>query len=110
MPSSALAEHALRALVGRTKNASAAPVGRAEVDAVEADEMIDADAVEERGGAPGRARIHGKPLAAITSQRHGGRPQSWPVSLNASGGTPTRGVEHELVLARPHVGAVAPTP
>ena len=34
-------------------------------------------------------------------------PQFWPVALNASGGTPTRGIEAELVLPRPDVGAVA---
>ena len=34
-------------------------------------------------------------------------PQSCPVALKASGGAPDRHVEAELVLARPHVGAVA---
>ena len=34
-------------------------------------------------------------------------PQSWPVALKASGGTPTDDVEAELILARPDVGAVA---
>ena len=36
-----------------------------------------------------RARIHWKPVLCIAVQRHGGNPQSCPVSLKASGGTPT---------------------
>ena len=35
-----------------------------------------------------RDRIQANPFDAMTSARHGGRPQSCPVSLNASGGTP----------------------
>ncbi len=52
--------------------------------------MIDADAVEERGHAPRRAGGSRRSRSARSrSQRYAGSPQSWPVALNASGGTPT---------------------
>ena len=67
-----------------------APPGGPAERAVEPDEMIDAIPVEERGH-PARAL----PDPRVVRRRDGvppvhvGRPQSCPVSLNASGGTPS---------------------
>ena len=71
------------------KNAVAA-VARPAVGAIEADEMIDAVAVEEIGAAP---RALAQPAEILARDRRPtdrrGMPQSWPVALNASGGAPT---------------------
>ncbi len=54
-----------------------------------------------------RARIHWKPVDCIACQRHGGRPQSCPVSLNASGGTPTVASSMNSCL-RAHTSGLSP--
>ena len=57
-----------------------------------------------------RARIHWKPVACIAFQRHGGSPQSCPVSLKASGGHADGGVEHELLPCGSTRRGCRPTP
>ena len=82
-------------------------VGGTDVDAVEPDQVVDAHAVEERRG-PTRAGAH--PLEAGGLHRLPAPRRQAPVlpgvaervRRDADGG-----VEHELLLAGPHVGAVA---
>src|SRR5262245_2682320 len=101
-----LAELLLRALVGRCEERFAA-VFRPAVGAIEADEMIDAVAVENIGAAPRPLAqpavvLHGDDIPAI--DRHA------PVLTGGAervGRHAERGVENELMLPRPHVGAVA---
>ena len=52
-------------------------------------------------------RIHWNPVSCIAVQRHGGRPQSWPMSLNASGGTPTVASRMNSCL-RVHTSGLSP--
>ena len=54
-----------------------------------------------------RARIHWKPVPCIAVQRHGGSPQSCPLSLNASGGTPTVASSMNSCL-RVHTSGLSP--
>jgi hypothetical protein len=101
-----LAERALRRLAGRREKPFAA-VLHATVCAVEADEMIDAVAVEEIG-VP--ARPFPQPSVVFRGKRAPVVDRHAPVLPRRAEGVRRRAdrhVEAELMLSDPHVGAVA---